>query len=83
MRMVILNRSEASGEQPPHRGQGGQPNPVGQEYFGAVGRIDEGKIILAGPRFRVTARHPGRGQQTHRTGQSAGGPVGGRYPRPP
>ena len=57
VRMVILNRIEFSGGQPPQGGQGGQPqgsSPVGQEYFGAVGRIDGAKIILSGPRFRVT-----------------------------
>ncbi|MBI2504971.1 MAG: Ig-like domain-containing protein, partial [Candidatus Latescibacteria bacterium] len=58
VRMVILNRIEISGGQPQPGGQGGQPQPgpqIGQEYFGAVGRIDEGKIILTGPRFRVTS----------------------------
>ena len=57
VRMVILNRIEISNAQPPPGDQDGQAQggaPVGQEYFGAVGRIDEAKIILSGPRFRVT-----------------------------
>ncbi|MCC7265019.1 MAG: Ig-like domain-containing protein [Candidatus Latescibacteria bacterium] len=57
VRMVILNRIELGDLKPQQGGEDGQPqgSPVGQEYFGAVGRIDAGRIVLSGPRFRVTA----------------------------
>ncbi|MBT7861131.1 MAG: T9SS type A sorting domain-containing protein [Gemmatimonadetes bacterium] len=46
--LIVLSRVDAIGNQ--------DPGPASQDFFGPVGLIDAGKIVLSGPRFAATDR---------------------------